>query len=192
MADRVAVTRGLSANSGFARSLEGAIARKVAAQLQAVVDDAAAEAKRVVSTELVNDRPPLRRKKGARHLLGGISAEVEWDGVGFPVTLVGRAIGDQHKIGALEFGSPPHRIRAVNAEFLIFPSTKGVATEVGRGGSIIRLESGKRPTPRARAQAYRSGGRVQTKEVRHPGNRAYRFLERGLERAVRAALGGRR
>lgn len=192
----VRITRSLNNSSGFAKAVEAAAAQQAYRQLKAVIDQAETEAKRIVSSELVNDRPVLRRKKGARHLLGGIKMEVDFpNGANtFPIVMTGRAVGDQHKIGALEFGSPPHKISAVNAERLVFPSSGDVrATKKGDDGSIIRLESGK-ASKRQRGQALANNNRlsrqklVKTESVNHPGNRAYHFLQRGMERAIRAAF----
>jgi len=192
----VRITRSLRGSSGFARAVEAAAAEQAYRQLKTLVDEAAAEAKRIVSSELVNDRPPLRRKKGARHLLGGIKVELDFpNGVNtFPIIMTGKVIGDQKKTAALEFGSPGHPINAVNAPFLVFPSSGDArSTKTAGDGSIIRLESGK-ASKRQRAQGLANNNRlsrqklVKAKSVDHPGNRPYRFLQRGMERAIRAAF----
>ena len=192
----VRITRSLSGSSSFARAVEEAAAQQAYRQLKAVIDDAEAEAKRIVSSELVNDRPPLRRKKGARHLLGGIKVELDFpNGVNtFPISIIGKVIGNSAKTAALEFGSRAHTISAVNAPRLVFPSSGDArSTGTGADGSIVRLESGK-ASGRQRAQGLANNNRlsrqklVKVESVWHPGNRPYRFLQRGMERAVRAAF----
>lgn len=192
----VRVTRTLNNQSAFARSVEQATAKAAFKQLSAVVDEAENEAKRVVSTELVNDRTGYRRKKGAARLLNGIQVVLDQpNGPGtFPVNMIGKARGDQKKIAALEFGSPPHSIEPNEADRLVFPSS-GDARSTSRAadGSVIRLESGK-ASLRARQQGLAKNNRlarqklVKADYVEHPGNRAYGFLRRGMERAIRAAF----
>lgn len=193
---RVQVTRSLASSSKFADSVARAAASEAYARLSAVVAEAEAEAKRIVTAELVTDRPPLRRKKGAARLLNGIQVVLETPNgpQSFPIVLVGKARGNQHKIGALEFGSPPHGIDAVNAPFLVFPSSGDArSSKRGADGGIIRLESGGR-SQRQTKQGFANNNRlsrqklVRTTHVEHPGNRPYGFLRRGMERAVKAAL----
>ena len=178
----VRITQSLSGNSSFARSVETVAALAVAKKLLAVVHEAEAEAKRIVSSELNTNRPPLRRKKGARHLLEGIAVEVKFpNGINtFPIEIVGKVIGDQHKTGALEFGSPRHDITPRNVEFLRFPAS-------GEGKSTR-----KQRTARAGLAANNRLSRVnliKSTKVDHPGNRGHHFLERGIRQAIAAAFG---
>jgi hypothetical protein len=65
------------------------------------------------------------------------------------------------------------------------------------GQRIVRLEKGGSITPRQVRQAYgkkivspRTGNLIKTpyvkaRMVKHPGNRAYKFMERGLEIALK-------
>lgn len=199
MGKRVEVTRSLASSSSFARQVEAAAAKQAVKKLRAVTDDATVEANRLIAQKLVIDRGKYRHKEGTRHLYGSVKVEVEWDGRSFPVTLVAKAIGNQKKIGALEYGSPPHVITARNAPTLAITSTKGVATEIGRGGAIVRLESGNKPSARAQSQARTSNNPLSRSlrlakpvSVNHPGNRAYGFLRGGLEKAVQKAFGSAR
>lgn len=197
MGNRVEVTRSLSSSSSFARQVEAAAAKQAVKKLNAVTDAAEVEANRIIAAKLVIDRGEFRHKKGTQHLYGTVKVTVEWDGRSFPVTLVAKATGgNQKKIAALEYGSPPHVISARNVPNLAFPSTRGVATEVGRGGSVVRLEPGRSPSPRAQSQARTSNNPLSRSlrlakpvSVNHPGNRAYHFLRGGLKKAVQKAFG---
>lgn len=184
----VRVTRSLNSNSSFAQQVSAAAAKKAAKKMETVRKDAEAEIRKIITAEFVNDRPPERRKHGV-HLLNSISVEMVWDGRNFPIHLVARSKAPKGAVAAQEFGSKPHVIFSKSGKPLAFPSTKGAATEIGRGGSVVRLENSTRPTSRGRAQAYGGTGRLaRPMRVMHPGTKPHHFLRRGLELAVKKHL----
>lgn len=194
---KLTVSRRLNSNSAFAKQVEAQTARKVAKTMESIKAEVSAEINKIVEQELVLDRPVERRKKGTRRLANSFYVDIVWDGKSFPISVQVKSRANSAKVAALEYGSRPHIIRARNAKNLVFPSTgwTGASTEIGAGQRIIRLESGGSVSGRQRRQAY--GGRtlsakgnlvqtplIKTPEVLHPGNRPYRFMERGLEIAL--------
>lgn len=169
------VTRTLAANSAFKRDINQVVAAETARRFAEVGRLAEQEFDRIVTAEFVNDRPPDRRRTG-RHLLGSSNARVLWDGVGFPVTISLGSTAEGKKLGALNYGSPPHAITGN----LVFPVAERIAGGIGPKAlkpkaSRIRAAYGK-----GNATYY-----VRTQEVRHPGNKPHHMLERALESAVR-------
>lgn len=184
----------MGGQSAFARKLEAATARKLAAKATRIAELARDESNRIISAEMVEDRATVRRKNRQRHLLGSVEVDLIWDGRTFPIGFQARSLAEKHKVGALEYGSPPHKIRAVNKEFLVFPNSRitGYATTRDSQGGVVRLEpSYQKRTSRARQQAWGNTPTVKKVEVDHPGNRPYKFLERGLRRAIKQALSER-
>lgn len=169
----------------FFRAVEVSAAKKIERLAQRMADDIVEETNRIIEEEFVTDRPSTRRKGMARHLKGSIRVDVDNDG-SFPVRLTVRSLAEKQKVKALEEGAGGHVIRAANAENLVFPSTKGRASNADP----------RRPGTRARRQAYGPGrgprgGKprmVVTPEVYHPGNKPYRFMQRALDRVVRRYL----
>lgn len=174
------VTRPLGRNSAFMADVHGAVAHKTAIKLDGVADQAVVEANRITAAELVNDRSPDRRKTG-RHLLGSFNCRVVWDGVGFPVELSMGSTAEGKKLGAINYGSPPHTIEG--NPLLVFPVAERFAGRTMRPQPV-----GVRPG-RAKAYTRNKAGRatVATKVVNHPGNKPHFILERALERAVQGA-----
>lgn len=185
------VTRGLGANSSFARQVARSAAKKSVPILRSVAENAERFADDIISDEYATGRSPERRRSG-RTLLGSFVAEVE--GTEFPLNIRLRSTAPRVKVHSLNYGSQPHAIQG-NPK-LSFPNTK-VA-----GGSLVHV-----PSPARFAQAYgrqrigkapgrstarsplRPGGvkNVVVDSVQHPGTGASHFLERALERAVQAA-----
>lgn len=181
----------MGAHSAFARKAEQATARKLASKATRIAELARDESNRIISAEMVEDRPSARRKNRQRHLLGSVEVDLIWDGKTFPIGFQARSLAEKHKVAALEYGSPSHKIRAVNAPFLVFPDSRitGYATTRDSSGGVVRLEpSYRKRTSRAARQASGRTPTVKKVEVEHPGNRPYKFLERGLRRAIERAL----
>ncbi len=184
---RSEITRGLGPK--FEAAVVGAAKKKVLRLADSIADEVVAEANKIIETEFVTDRDPLRRRKGTRHLAGSISVNAVTSEGGFPIKLVASSGAPKAKVNALEFGSRPHPIVARNAPFLVFPSVKGSAAERGLGGKSVFLEpTFSRPTSRARAAASAYQPIVKTKSVNHPGTKPYHFMQRALERVVRRRL----
>lgn len=192
---RVSVHNALRSDSAFANAVAAAASRKVATVLNGIKDDLEREANALVRAELVTDRPPARRKRGARKLEGSMVAVVEFDGT-FPINVSLTSRAERRKVAALEFGSPPHSIWAVNKPLLVFPSTQGRAAEFGAKGKRHFLQPASRTkayaagSNRRQLQAYgRSGsGVIRTPHVYHPGNQPYHFLQRAMDKVIRRAL----
>lgn len=181
----------MGAHSAFARKAEAATARRLVAKATRIAELARDESNRIISAEMVEDRATVRRKNRQRHLLGSVEVDLIWDGKTFPIGFQARSLAEKHKVAALEYGSKPHTIRAVNAPFLVFPNSRitGYATFRDSSGGVVRLESSyQKRTRRARQQAWGNTPTVKKLEVDHPGNRPYKFLERGLRRAIERAL----
>lgn len=163
---RVSVSRPLGLNSDFMRDARRLGAAKTAAKLAAVAAEADRQFDAIVNDEFRTDNT-RRRSPGTRRLAGSSRTSVEWDGDGFPVELVMTVLDPRQKdkVAALNYGSPPHEIRG-NPK-LVFPDPQSFARK--RGGRRRNLVLDK---------------------VDHPGNPiAHRFMERAVERAVRAAYG---
>lgn len=165
----VRVTRSLSQNSAFGREIANLTAKQTAKRFQQVADLAVQNANAIVSAELVNDRPPDRRKTG-RHLLGSFVGKVIWNGSGFPVVVQLSSLAESGKVASIEKGAKPHDIVAKSG-FLVFPVAQ-------------RFGPGKKGSSGKFSAAYAKGTTILTPAVRHPGNKAYAPMRRGLERAV--------
>lgn len=200
---RVSPAARLNANSAFAKKLEAMTARRMEKELKSLSAEVQAEAQRLADAALVMDRDPKRRKKGNKKLGGSFVVEVDTKGGGFPMSLSVRSTAAQKKVAALEYGTRPHRIVGRNRDdkMLIFPSdrqfqgTGSRSYEIGRGLSVVRLDSGKGTSGRQRDQGYgRSRGQklVKTPEVWHPGNRPYGFMEKALRTVIDRRLRGAR
>ena len=180
-----------SQGSALAKKIEAATAKKAAKIMDELRAEVVAEVNAIVAAEFVNDRDPKRRKAG-RHLLNSFECQVEWDGRSFPIELAVRSGANKAKVAALEWGSEPHEISAVNADRLAFPSnTRGPAT--GQTSQGTRARAGARPSVRARSQAYGpigntagAAGRLARPEtVWHPGNPNPRhFMKRAVEKVL--------
>jgi hypothetical protein len=164
-----------------------------------VMDDAVAMAKANVEKEMVTDRPGNRRKSGGRvrHLHNSFEAELDWDGIGFPIYLVLKSKDDPKKVKALEEGSGWHEISPRNGDFLSWPRTAGRAGTIDEGGNYVRNERGRKASASTRQGAYGGvrgprGGKSRWVRiygpVMHPGNRPYNFMGRAIEKAVRQAF----
>lgn len=167
----VVVTRGLNRNSQFAKAALKKGRAKLAPKIQAIADDAVRRAEAHIAEDLITDRPggPTgRRKSGARRLKGSIRVQVIDGGDGtFPFTIRLSSRAEEKKVAALEFGAPAHTIAARNADQLWLPKA---------------IKGNKA------SQAYTTTKFPAGPEVEHPGNKAYRFMTRGLEEAASAAL----
>lgn len=164
----VVVTRGLNRNSQFAKAAMKKGKAKLAPKIQAIADDAVRRAEAHIADELITDRPSARRHAGTRRLAGSIRVQVIDGGDGtFPFTIKLSSRANEKKVAALEFGAAPHTIAARNADQLWLPK----ATKGNRA-----------------SQAYTTSKFPVGPSVEHPGNRAYRFMTRGLEEAASAAL----
>lgn len=177
MAAAARITRPLGPNSAFMKAARHKGAAETARRLNNVAKRAEQIFDEIVQSELVNDRAADRRKTG-RHLLGSANAQVEWDGVEFPVVLSLGSLAESAKVNSLNHGSKAHTI--TGNPWLVFPvASRGAPKGQGAG---VRV---------ARAAAYgrqRKGSpTVRTNSVNHPGTKAYYFIERALERAVEEA-----
>lgn len=184
----------LRVSRGFEGAVKKAAANQIKRKAERLAREVSEEADRIMQKELVTDRPAKRRRSpGTRHAVGSVVVDVEQDRDGSRIRLTAHSQAPKLKMLILEHGSRPHVISARNAPQLVFPSTAGTgrATEVGRGGSIVRLEPqyGKAGS-RARKQGYGGGKMVRTPRVNHPGTRPYHIMQRALERVVRRSLRG--
>ena len=165
----VVVTRGLNRNSQFAKAAMKKGKAKLAPKIQAIADDAVRRAEAHIADALITARPSARRHAGTRRLAGSIRVQVIDGGDGtFPFTIKLSSRANEKKVAALEFGViTTHAIAARNADQLWLPK----ATKGNRA-----------------SQAYTTSKFPVGPSVEHPGNRAYRFMTRGLEEAASAAL----
>jgi hypothetical protein len=86
------------------------------------------------------------------------------------------------KVNALESGAGGHPITPSNGQFLRFPKSS-VRHQVVNGVTVFTNKG------RGARAAYGADPWVKARKVDHPGNRAYRFMRRGLDRAVQAEMG---
>lgn len=137
----------------------------------------------IVRTDFDNARPPERRKPGIK-LINSFKGEVV--GARGDARVAARLTikpgVNAKKIGALEHGSPPHRI-----------APSGVV--IGGRGNLSRSRASLRRNPglaafgvadtqRLRFPDSRTGAEVAPLFVNHPGNRAYRMMRRARQRTV--------
>lgn len=131
----------------------------------------------IVSREFRNDRADDRRKKGTTKLINSFQGYVIGTRGQVPVhAQLGIKPGvNEKKVAALENGSPAHWIDPGEKGWLSFPR------DVTDEGTLENLAG------RIRSRnAYGRGPKFATNEpVFHPGNRAYRFMERARDRARR-------
>jgi hypothetical protein len=154
--------------------------KRVLGEMRSEIED---EVDRLMSGQLVTDRPPARRKKGARHAKGSVNVDV--DGDEFPFDMTVSSIANSAKMAALEYGADPHWISAVNVPDLVFPRTRERAVRRSSSGQFVRSESGRKPSGRARRAGYGMNDKVIIPEVWHPGNRPYGFIRRAIENVMR-------
>lgn len=184
----VFVTHGLSGNSGLARAIEQAGARALRRKLEGIEAAVKQEIEAEIAQDFNNGRSGFL-SKGDTKLLGSIIVQLE--GEEFPFTLSVGSHADPGKVGALEFGSHAHTIEG--NPLLYFESARigrGKAAGIGAGRSSGVLGPGK-ISGGVGSRGGSSRQLTKTPSVRHPGNRPYRFMRIGLERAVRIFLGTR-
>jgi hypothetical protein len=105
---------------------------------------------------------------------GSLKVEVLNDTGGFPFTIRLYSTAAAVKVNSLESGSRPHTIAARNFDEIWLPRLPPGQT---RGDRIFN--------------AYGNNGKKRAvgPSVEHPGNPPFRFMQRGLDAAIRAAFG---
>lgn len=175
---RVEIHQTIGGNSAFARQMAQDAARLTYKAVQDMSGEVVTEVNSIISQKMVTDRDPTRRKRYERHLLNSIVCESEGNASSFPVTLMVHSLAEQHKVGALEEGSPQHYIDG--NPFLYFPASRPRLAQnpSGRPGQY-----GKFGRPK------RSGTQmVKMGTTWHPGNFGYHFMRDGLRRVVERRL----
>ena len=186
----IKLTHQLTAHSGLMRSLIAQGAENIEDEMAGVVDDVVREVESIIRDEFNNSRTGFL-SKGDTKLLGSIRADVSNTG-SFPVVVSVWSEADEAKVASLERGARPHPIpKVVGDTFLYFPSARigrGKAAGVGRsrgkgvlGPGSIRGGTGSRGGV--------SNQVAKVSQVNHPGNRPFRFMRQGLNRAIRNRLG---
>lgn len=192
----VRFTRPITAQSRFGQQLLDAGKRQVTADLKAVGQDAVRRTNAIVE-KLYDTTRTGHRSKGDVKLAGSFSFEIKPGGgsttrAGQHVETVAQIIltssADAAKVGALEFGSPPHTIEANEKPFLVFDRNeqnvfgKRLTKKLGPAKDIRQKGKGRAPG------AGGKGNLVKVQQVQHPGTREGRFMRGGLEGALRAAF----
>lgn len=178
---RLTVGRNLNGTSSFAVKARKQGAKRLAAQLEKIGEQAVKLADDFTRAEFITDRPADRRK-GGRHLLGSYRHRVVWDGQDFPVRLELFSLADPAKVNALESGADPHEITPVNSIWLTFPRAGAGTTSIGALGDI------KFAGTKNAKQAYGGGAKARVKKVNHPGNLPHNMMRRALDQAVEQRL----
>lgn len=164
----------IKVNPRLIEVLEAQGAQHLIGAMQGIGNEIRKEASLLMLAELDNNRPQDRRKKPInRHMLGSIRFDIVWNGRTLPIKIAVRSIADPKKAGALEFGSPAHKIKARNAPMLAFPHTGGYTGKPGR----TKYKDTHKYTPL-----------TYTKEVPHPGNREYAFIRRAIVKVMARKL----
>lgn len=176
---RATITHSLRNDSAFARELQKAAAGEMASKVNAIGLDAVRRTEANIAADFVNDRIPQRRKPG-RHLLGSIRHRLIWDGVNFPIRLEIYSLATPAKVNSLEFGAAGHTI----AGSLVFPYTPA-----GQRGTGNQAKKPYGPLFTGTKNKF-----IKTPSVKHPGTQnsrpdGWKFMRRGLDAAVEAALG---
>jgi hypothetical protein len=173
---RAIVDHSFSNTSAFAAAIEKAAEPQVRQMMQETADEAARIANEIVAKEFNTARAPGRRKPGP-HLAGSFRGEVVGGGGGKVVgTIRLRSTAAAVKVNSLNSGSVAHEIGA-DGRTLAFPGTTS-AGGYKRSAAFIKQ--------RKSAKAGRSV--VVKGPVQHPGTIGSHFMERAMERAVRARL----
>lgn len=176
------ITAGIASSASFERQVKRIVAAKSLPKLERVVSVAQTEFDRIVAAEFVNDRSPDRRR-GGRHLLGSSYGKVQANTTSGKIgTVEFGSNAPGKKLGALNYGSPPHSIDGD----LVFP----VAQRWSKGGRKARVITKQTFTPRQNAYLKNGAGSktVSTDHVDHPGNAPHYMLQRALEFAVRSVF----
>ena len=185
-------------SSAFTRKILEAGAAKLLEEAKTMAKEMEGETDAIVGREFA-PRDDERSKEGNIPLAGSFTCAVEGDGVDAPIRFVMTSSSNPKKVFSLEKGSPSHNIFPVNGEFLYFPAGTATSTRRARGsGKLIRKDTvGMRnpyrpPSARALEQARAGGPMIKSRGVWHPGNRAYAFMRRGMERVINRRLRGAR
>lgn len=172
---RPGITAQFNKSSRFATNLRKKGKAKFAPKFDQIGQAMVTEAQDLVKKQLIYDRIPSRRKGGPR-LVNSFRYEVI--GTEFPIRIRLYSIKGQKAVAALNYGARPHLIGARNARGLWFPAP--------RTGRLIQAYGVRRGGPFSIKFAFVPRGRV----VKHPGNKAYGFLEQAQENVKRKVLAG--
>lgn len=184
----VRFSRPLTVNSRFGQQLLAAGQDAIEEGLAEVGRDAVRRTNDIVRKLYDNGRTGFRSKDDETKLLNSFDFKVERSpGTGLPAKLIITSSADPAKVGALEFGSPPHTITARDAPLLVFDRNP---RNVFGQRLDKKLGPAKAMRQKGRGRAQTAGGKgnlTKVKSVEHPGNREGRFMRGGLEGAIRAA-----
>jgi hypothetical protein len=171
--------------SGDLRKLEKTLTDRAAVRAYKVAEFAAGQLEEevvdIVKYYFVNDRPPVRRKKGATHLVNSFVGRVEGVRGQLPVNAVlaiKRGVNEK-KVAALEYGSPSHEIKG--NPWLAFPRSvlgEGTLDDLEARSRIRNAYGGR--GPRGGKNYFATQGVIM-----HPGNKAYNFMKQARDRVRR-------